>query len=349
MTTHAFTRLDQHPVPAAPDEIRVFMIVSNEVLRLPHILEYYRNMGANRFFIIDNGSTDGSIEFLKAQDDCHIFSTLASYAEARYGILWRAVLLDEYGTGHWCLNVDADELLIYPQCETVNLRQLCAYLDAEGSEGLYTFLMDMYPSGDIANAACVPGKPFFEIAPFFDADYTFVDRIRLRGCNPFPPQEVMGGPRERCFYPDQGRTSAARRMAIHVYERGAVMLKRAGLIKNFKSLKAPALFKIPLVKWKKGLEYKASTHVINPIALSPLTGILAHFKFFSDFHERALNAVKTGAHTNNSAEYKQYLKHIDKVRNLMYEGSRKYSSSHDALDCGLMKTTQDFDHQASGK
>ncbi len=353
MQPHILTRADSRPIPEntpeAQKEIRLFMNVSNELLRLPHVLDYYRNIGVNRFFFIENHSNDGTLQFLQDQPDCHIFSTVNSYPEARSGILWRAALLDRYGTGHWCLSVDADELLIYPHCEQVKLPEFCAHLDAEGSEGLFTFMMDMYPEGKLEDAVCTSDKSFFEITPYFDKDYTFIDRIYLRGRKPFPPLEVMGGPRERCFYPDQGTHVPKKRMAIHIYERAAVALKKAGLIKGFKSMKSPALFKVPLVKWKKGIEYKASTHVISEIKLSPMTGVLAHFKFFSDFHDRVVKAVAKGTFSNGSAEYREYLKHIDKVKNFMYAGSRKYTSSKDVLDCGLMKSTKEYDLKVAGK
>ena len=35
-------------------------------------------------------------------------------------------LLDEHGTGAWCLTVDADEVLVYPRCEKARLPALTA-------------------------------------------------------------------------------------------------------------------------------------------------------------------------------------------------------------------------------
>ena len=43
-------------------EIRLFAIMRNESLRLPYFLEYYKNLGVDRFFLIDNNSTDGSVQ-----------------------------------------------------------------------------------------------------------------------------------------------------------------------------------------------------------------------------------------------------------------------------------------------
>lgn len=179
MNVHIITKDDRNYVPedSAKREIRVFTVVKNEMARLPYFLDYHRNLGANRFIFLDNGSTDGSYAFLLKQPDCHVFHTSDKYSEATSGIKWTKRLLDEYGTGHWCMVLDADELLVYPECETVNIRKFCDFLDSEGSEVLYTFLLDMYPKGKIETAVCKPGSNFIDLAPCFDKDYALVDRI----------------------------------------------------------------------------------------------------------------------------------------------------------------------------
>jgi hypothetical protein len=88
------------------------MTVRDEMLRLPTTLDHYRKIGVGRFLVVDNGSADGTKEFLLDQPDCHVFVTHNSYSEAGYGIEWQHCLLDEYGTNHWCLVVDADEWFV---------------------------------------------------------------------------------------------------------------------------------------------------------------------------------------------------------------------------------------------
>lgn len=349
MKIHLITKLDHTAIPENKGEVRLFAIVKNEQSRLPYFLEYYRKLGFDRFFFLDNASEDGTVAYLLEQPDCHVFSTSNLYSEAKSGIRWMKELLDLYGQGHWCLVADADELLVYPHCEEIGIHHFCEYLDREGSDIFFAFLLDMYPKDDLAKAVCVPGKPFLEITPFFDKDYTFVDRIHLRGEKPFPPQEVIGGPRSRCFYGDQGKDSYLRRLTMHVIERAVMNLRNRGIPFPYIRLKATPIYKVPLVKWKKGYAYTASTHIINPMRLSAVSGALLHFKFFSDFHERAVKAVKSGQYGHGSIEYKRYLSRMDRVGNLVYEGTREYKSSADLLGCDLAKTTPEYESFVESK
>src|ERR1051325_5690989 len=66
-------RLDCRPVPDTGRECRAFMVVRDERLRLPYALDYHRRLGTARFFIADNVSNDGTVDYLLAQPDCHVY------------------------------------------------------------------------------------------------------------------------------------------------------------------------------------------------------------------------------------------------------------------------------------
>jgi len=347
MTPHVLLQLDSKTVPDTPGELRVVMTVHDEMIRLPGFLKYYRALGVDRFLIVDHNSSDGTTAYLLRQPDVHVFGTTDSYSAARSAINWMNELSDRYGAGHWCLRVDADELLVFPHCERKNLKEFCAFLEAEGSEGIFTFMLDMYPQGSIKDAVCKPDSNFFDVCPCFDKDYRFVDRIHMRGDEPFPRQEVLGGPRTRCFYPDQLNITDAQRKRIHIMRRIMHHLKKRHIPAPKLAIQAPALFKVPLVKWKKGMAYTASTHQIGRMKLSSVTAVLAHFKFFSDFHARAIKAVESKQYAEGSSEYKHYLARGEISGSLTYAGTQHYSCSDSLLSCGLIKTSDSWDKVAS--
>ena len=46
--------------------------VRNEIVRLPYFLDYYRRLGAGHFLVVDNGSDDGTHEYLADQPDVSV-------------------------------------------------------------------------------------------------------------------------------------------------------------------------------------------------------------------------------------------------------------------------------------
>ena len=74
MTIEDLKRIDNRPISDNRDEIRAFMVVWNKSLRLDSTLKHYRQLGVNRFFIVDSGSTDGTLDYLAAAPDVHAFS-----------------------------------------------------------------------------------------------------------------------------------------------------------------------------------------------------------------------------------------------------------------------------------
>ena len=161
-------RMDTHLVPAGHDELRLFMVARNAALRLPYLFAHYRRAGVDRFFVVDNGSTDATPDFLASQPDAHVFRTEDSYSKAESGILWVEYLMDLYGRDRWCVVVDEDEILFYPNAEDLSLKDFCSYLDLEGATAVHSLLLDMYSDKSVAETFYRPGEPFLETCPFFE-------------------------------------------------------------------------------------------------------------------------------------------------------------------------------------
>lgn len=342
-------QLTANAIPDNPDEVRLFAVVRDEMTRLQYFMDYYKALGINRFFFVDNSSTDGTVEFLLQQENCHVFQTPQSFREANYGVKWLNSLLDTYGTGHWCLTVDADELLVWPDKENTSVQDLTHWLDSEGVQGLYTFMLDMYSEGPLSKTNYVPGTSFLEACPMFDNDYIFRPRLHLRPWRKplFPRDEVIGGPRLRIFYSDQKNRSIVTRIVLQIFWNFALRLSQLGLFdKRRTPHPAPTLFKIPLVKWYEGAAYKSSTHLLcAPLKLSSITGVLLHFKFFSDFHEKSVRESMRGEHYGGGFEYKRYLDALSACKGeftFNYSGTSRFSNTKDLISRGLIKTSEAY-------
>jgi hypothetical protein len=206
----ALTRLDTRVIPDSPGEIRGFLLVRNEIRRLPFTLAHHRTLGVGRFFVLDNGSTDGTLDYLLSQPDVHVYQTRGSYLEARLGIDWLETMLTLHGDGHWCVVLDGDEHLVYPDCEFFRLPEFCAALEQHSLDCLVTIFIDLYADAPIAETR-FDGRPLLEICSYFDA----------KGYYNFPPNDTCmprfyGGPRARLFWPEVDLRHDAGRIKAYV-------------------------------------------------------------------------------------------------------------------------------------
>lgn len=307
-------RRDLVSVANRTDQIRsgdvlVFSTLRNEKIRLDYFLTYYRNMGVTHFLMVDNGSDDGGREYLAEQPDVSLWSTTKSYKRARFGVDWLNWLQSRYGHGHWNLVVDVDEFLIYPFCDTRPIQALTDWLDASSIKSFGAMLLDMYPKGSLDDFPYVEGQDPFEIANWFDSgNYTISKNSK------FGNLWIQGGPRARAFFHD-------------VPER------------------APALNKIPLVKWDRGYAYVSSTHTVLPRGLNLIydewggekaSGCLLHAKFLDTFSRKSAEELERRQHYANSHEYRAYHKHLSENPDLWCKWSEQYINWRQLEILGLM-------------
>ena len=287
----------------------LFATLRNEAPRIPYFLEYYRERGVAHFLIVDNGSDDGSAELLEAAPDVSLWTTEASYKRANFGVHWINALMHKYAHGHWCLVVDPDEFLVYPHCDSRDIPMLCDHLDEGGRVSFGTLLLDLYGEGPIPETVCEQGEDPVAAAPWFDAANYFIRRNdRYRNL------WIQGGPRLRTFFEER-------------------------------PMHAPALNKIPLVKWRRGACFVSSTHALLPRAYNQtydegggerLTGVLLHTKFLSVLSDKVEEEISRGEHFAGGREYRAYSRKIERGLTLHSPFSVKYEDWRQLTALGLM-------------
>jgi len=292
-----------------PGDILLFCTQRNENIRLPYFLKYYRDLGVNHFFFVDNDSTDGALEYLAEQPDVSVWHTQSSYKRSRYGMDWLNWLLLRYAHGHWALTVDPDEFFQFPFCDTRPIRALTDWLDASSIKSFSAMLLDMYPKGRIDAQPYKPGQNPLDIACWFDSgNYTIEKNKR------FGNLWIQGGARARVFFPDQ-------------------------------PAKAPALNKIPLVKWDRRYVYVSSTHSLLPRGLNLVydewggekaSGVLLHTKFLDTFTVKAEEELQRKQHYSASVEYKAYAERLSENPDMWCKWSEKYINWRQLEILGLM-------------
>lgn len=292
------------------DDLLVFVTMRNERVRLPFFLEYYRAMGVNHFLVVDNASSDGSADYLSDQPDVSVWHTDSSYKQARFGMDWQNYLLRKYGHGHWCLTIDPDEFLVYPYSETRPLRALTDWLDASAIRSFSAMLVDIYPKGPLDEQPLYQeGQNPMELACWFDAA-----NYQINKNGRFGNLWIQGGPRARMFFPDAPED-------------------------------APALNKIPLVRWDGSYAYYSSTHMLLPRSLNQVydedggekaSGCLLHAKFISTFAEKSAEELDRKQHYSDSQEYKAYHAGLTRDVEFWNEQSAKLQDWRHLEEVGLI-------------
>jgi hypothetical protein len=291
------------------DDVLLYCTARNERIRLPYFLDYYRQLGVNHFLFVDNDSTDGSVEYLRDQPDCSLWHTRRSYKRARFGMDWINWLLLRYGHGHWCLTVDPDEFFVYPFCDTRPIQALTDWLDASSIKSFSAMILDMYPKGRIDDEPYREGQNPLEIASWFDSGNYVIEKNKRYG-----NLWIQGGPRQRVFFPDQPEL-------------------------------APALNKIPLVKWERKNAYASSTHMLLPRGLNltydewggeKASGLLLHTKFLNTFADKAKEELTRSQHYCASVEYRAYADLMRDDPELWCKWSEKYINWRQLEILGLM-------------
>ncbi|NNU78976.1 glycosyltransferase family 2 protein [Halovulum dunhuangense] len=294
-----------------PRDTLLFCTLRNERIRLPHFLDYYRKLGVQHFLFVDNGSSDGTGDYLAGQADVSVWRTSASYKRARYGMDWMNGLLNRHGRGHWCLTVDADEFFVYPHMHTRPLQALTEWLDGCHRRSFGTMLLDMYADRPIAETRYQEGQDPFEILSWFDAANYSVDRN-----GKYRDLWIQGGPRQRVFFADRPELG-------------------------------PALNKVPLVNWRFGMVYRSSTHNLLPRGLNQVyddrggeraCGVLLHAKFLDLFGAKAREEIARGQHYAASREYRVYEDKLTQGLSMWTPASTRYRDWRQLEDLGLLSS-----------
>lgn len=352
-------RIDSRPIPSTNEEVRASLIVRNESERLPAILDHHREIGVDRFFIVDNGSTDGTVDLLLAEPDVQLFSTDAPFRTRK--AYWRHALLGEFFSECWGLHLDADELFVYPGMEQIGLRRFCGFLDREGVVGIFAVLVDMYAKESIERVPYRAGDSLVECFPYFDRDgYHLRFRGKRRRRAVAPAFQVSGGPRERVFFA-QRATPWSRALARRLYDIRRTAPHRAARVPGLgpflntmarRALPpyAPNCGKVPLLRWapRHAIQLRCleALHEVEPaIPLSRCWSALLHFKNIPGLRERVREAAEKRLYGEADREYDRYHEVLrDRVELVLFgPQSTRFASTADLLKAGLMRSTPELE------
>ncbi len=307
---HQLTSVVDRTGQIVGDSILAVSVVRNEISRLPFFLSHYRRLGVDHFLMVDNGSDDGTAEWLTTQPDVSLWKTECSYRDARFGLDWLTWLQMTYADGHWCLMVDADELLIYPRHDSHGLKDLTRWLQRHGRTAFGAMILDLFPRGPLSRVSYEPGQDPAAVLEWFDHGPYRAQRQR-----PMGNLWLQGGTRERVFLRDQPEN-------------------------------APTLNKLPLVRWNRRFAYVNSSHALLPPGLNAAydgpggdtpSGVLLHSKFLPEIVQRAAIEKRRQQHFHHPVVFDGYYDRLMADPNLWHAEAERLEGWRQLVTLGLLR------------
>ncbi|WP_404947004.1 glycosyltransferase family 2 protein [Rhizobium terrae] len=259
--------------PLQPQDVPLVVLTHNDARFIPSLLRHYRRLGVTRFICVDDQSEDATRDLLFKERDVDVWLSPVRFRHAARGKLWREALFALYGSDRWYLNIDSDEYLIYDDCFNRPITDLIGELERRGENRLAAPMIDLYPPGPI-------------------------DEFAFDGTDGGMPWEIAN-----CFDRTGYHITPTLR---HLSMTGGPRRRVFG--------EAIELMKYPLLKWDQSCSLGVSIHQPTPYQRNfpPISGVLLHFKLFSDLRSRSLAAVKDKQYFDGAAAYERMLAMLEK-------------------------------------
>jgi hypothetical protein len=288
-------------VSYAADELIALCVVRNGALHVTSFLRHHQELGVKHIVLLDNGSTDGTVELARAFEGVTILRTRRPYR--RYETALKRYLVRRFARGRWSLMVDIDELFDYPGSDRLGVDALLTYLNRNAYTAVLAQMLDLFSDVPLERLRSTPHDSLKERYCYYDT--SAVERHPYRFGTPANPAIRMhaGGIRKTVFGTENGLTKAC-------------------LIRLVPPL-------IPFVGF----------HQVANAAIADFTAVLLHYPFVGTFPEKVREAVRTDRYRVSAGEeYARYwarLKEGPELR-LRQPTARRYAGLDQLLDEGFL-------------
>ncbi len=327
----------RHGRPVA-GAIKLYSVMRNERFFLDAFFSHYRNLGVQQFLILDDGSSDGSPDFLVGQPDCVLLASPLRYGDRvrvrmpdrrktqeRAGVLFKRAIPEKYCRGEYTLYADADEFLILPE-QVDGLDSLFRMLAEHDVDSVAASLIEFYPDS-MADLCGQPAPRTFDdlvaLYPWFDA----VPLLRFR--QGMQPKRINGSASRRLF---------RRYGLVRQRPRPAWMPRWAQDLRRPLPGKSATL-KTPILRWREGV-WTTDTHHANVPPASEILLAFAHFKFTHTWARKTEEALRLRSYAANSEKYELYARLIEHMKadtsGFRGPSSRRFQGPHDLAEAGLL-------------
>lgn len=291
-----------------PDEAAVTCLVKDGDYYIAQFLDHHFRLGFKHVFLLDNGSTDKTLEIAKSYPAVSIYQT--SLPIGRYQARMKAIFSQLTVRSGWCLDVDIDEFFLYPLSEVISLQDFLAYLNNRNYTVVLTQMIDMFSDRPLSALSKPAAEDIASSYPYYDLSnveaipYSTSDLVsRFASTNELPADDV------RLYF--------------------------GGIRKTLFDLRC-LLTKHSLFKADAGLSPFTHVHFVDGGRIADVSAALLHFKLVGNCY---MTSVANGkAFTSTRQGYEDLVELIDREpdRKIVEPQTRRLENSAQLLDDGIL-------------
>jgi glycosyltransferase involved in cell wall biosynthesis len=291
-------------VPYGDDELIALCVVRNGAAHVTSFLRHHQRLGVKHIVLLDNGSTDGTVDLARAFAGVTILRSRRPYRT--YETVLKRYLVRRFARGRWSLMVDIDERFDYPGSDRMGVAALLTYLNRNAYTAVLAQMLDLFSEAPLR---CPPtALPDSLAERYCHYDTSAVERHPYRFGTPANPAIRMhaGGIRKTIFGTENGLTKAC-------------------LIRLVPPL-------VPFVGF----------HQVANGTIADFTAVLLHYPFAGAFVEKVREAVQTDRYRVSAGE--EYVKYWARLQDepdlrLWRPTARRYVGLEPLLEEGFLVTS----------
>jgi hypothetical protein len=290
----------------------VLSLIRNGSAWLPSFIDHYRALGARHIVLLDNDSTDDTIEIATARPDVSVFRTALSFA--RYRVVLKRWLVHTFGRGGWSLVADADELFDYPASDRLDLRGFLTYLNRRGFTAVVGQMLDMFPGEPLAEVQGRTGEDLRVRYPFYD-----ISAIT--------------------------RTTGKYWLRMNQRSTDSLYMHDGGIRASAFGWQWSNLTKLPVMRYGTGLSvFPYDEHFVTGARLADVSGVLLHYKFTGASFEQVREEKQREQHYGKATIYKRYDEVLTKDGALCLRGAtaRELSNTDELVESGFLVASDEY-------
>ena len=271
-------------------------IIKNEIDLIKDFIYHYRKLGVTSFYILDDNSNDGTLEFLFQQNDVTILKSERNFGtEHDINIkdqegksfpiiqlhLWRTQLSRKFAKNRWSVMCDADEFLELPT--NIKLENVTDELIKQNRRAAWGVMIDLYP--EFINDLFIKKRD--EITWYFDGIKQFSLNRNAR------PRHHYKGTRRRL----EELASLCDSLSL---------FKRAKLrIIGKRSSPSGRLVKPIISLYKEGDYFSSSHNIVGPDYSKNIMLPISHYYYHPGIVSRLKWVFEHGGYIRDNYAYKQ--------------------------------------------